>query len=108
MSAFKGTPGPWVAGPNINGSEFVYALNIDGVNRFFAGIQPGWVSRGVRASHDEMSANAILIASAPDLLDAVTNLLQDTQHANHICGDGPHCPVVKARAAIAKALGEQP
>jgi hypothetical protein len=55
----------------------------------------------------EAEANARLIAAAPDLLVALRNLLDDTQHRDHDCGDGP-CPVRDARAAIAKATGDQP
>lgn len=40
-----------------------------------------------------------------ELLEALKELLQDTQHVNHNCGDEAWCPVIKARAAIAK--GEQ-
>ncbi|MDP3627121.1 MAG: hypothetical protein Q8S12_11015 [Hydrogenophaga sp.] len=48
-------------------------------------------------------ADARLIAAAPDLLAALVNLLNDTQHAEHPdCEDGP-CPVREARAATQKA-----
>lgn len=40
------------------------------------------------------------------LLEALEDLLQDTQHDDHICEDLKWCPVVKARAAIAAAKGE--
>lgn len=51
-------------------------------------------------------ANADLIAAAPDLLEALKDLLEDTQHRDHDCGDDPeNCPVLRARAAIAKAEG---
>lgn len=50
-------------------------------------------------------ADARLIAAAPELLEALQNLLNDTQHKEHQdCDDGP-CPVREARAAIAKATG---
>ena len=54
---------------------------------------------------DKQLANARLIAAAPELLEALRELLEDTQHANHDCGDLSYCPVSKARAAIAKATG---
>lgn len=55
---------------------------------------------------DRASANARLIAAAPDLLEALQDLLDDTQHATHNCGDTvENCPVLAARAAIAKARG---
>ncbi len=48
---------------------------------------------------------ANLEALNAELLEALKELLQDTQHVNHNCGDEAWCPVIKARAAIAK--GEQ-
>ena len=39
-----------------------------------------------------------------ELLEALRDLLADTQHADHFCGD-PTCPVAKARAAI-RARGQ--
>ena len=41
-----------------------------------------------------------------DLLEALKNLLQDTQHKEHEdCEDGP-CPVREAREAVRKATGD--
>ena len=40
------------------------------------------------------------------LVEALRNLLADTQHAEHNCGDEDY-PVAKARALLAK-IGEQP
>lgn len=54
---------------------------------------------------DEALANARLIAAAPDLLAALTELLADTQHVRHNCGD-PDCPVDVARQVVARATGE--
>jgi len=57
------------------------------------------VSRGVIGiSHDEEFANARLIAAAPDLLDVLEELVAEFG----VCG-----LTEKARAAIAKATGEQ-
>lgn len=38
--------------------------------------------------------------SAPQLLEALEDLLEDTQHAEHRCGD-PCCPVDSARRIVA-------
>jgi hypothetical protein len=35
------------------------------------------------------------------LVEALHNLLYDTQHAEHDCGDEKWCPVIAARAALA-------
>lgn len=52
---------------------------------------------------EEAKANARLIAAAPELLEALALCL----HAVALAGwDGDHC-AIKARAAIAKATGEQ-
>lgn len=48
--------------------------------------------------------NARLVSAAPELLEALHNLLADTQHSKHKCDD-PDCPVEAARAVIAKAIG---
>ncbi len=42
------------------------------------------------------------------LLKALEDLLADTQHADHFCGDAEWCPVVKARTAIAEAEKQKP
>ena len=47
-----------------------------------------------------------LYALNQELLEALKALVQDSQHAEHDCGDRD-CPVLKARALIAKAQGEQ-
>ena len=59
--------------------------------------------------HEQSEANARLIAAAPDLLEAVKRLLPDVlwvadYWANDPDKDGD---IVFARAAIAKATGEQ-
>ena len=44
-----------------------------------------------------------LHAENAELLEALKDLLADTQHADHHCDDAAWCPVMKARATIAKA-----
>lgn len=60
----------------------------------------------IRARTDEtVKTNARLIEAAPELLDALIDLLLDTQHSDHNCPD-EHCPVAKAKRAISQATGE--
>lgn len=103
----KHTPGPWhinTAGSSSRGEPFkiteiyVYAPDTQDDTAICADvIDP--------VTQEPSEANARLIAAAPDLLAALVNLLNDTQHAEHPdCDDGP-CPVREARAAIQKATG---
>jgi hypothetical protein len=99
----KHTPGPWFAEANDSYWE-VNPMNggDDGIPFSVANVccsSPGYRDGGLQ------EANARLIAAAPELLEALRELLEDTQHANHDCGDLSYCPVSKARAAIAKATG---
>ena len=53
----------------------------------------------------EVAANARLFAAAPDLLEALETL---AEHFEYYMGDNECRPLENARAAIAKATGEQP
>ena len=89
MRDFKGTPGPWF---------------LDGVvlcNKDFI------VGGGGHSFHNK--ANKDLIGSAPELLDALQLLVAEQTGGEKSCGHNGFtctCPYDKARAAIAKALGE--
>ena len=99
----KHTPGPWRIGTlasydGYTGQPFrnVWAGTDDAATV---------VARAIRsegAMSNDVDADACLISAAPDLLEALQAII----------GDGVHCDVVphlhrKARAAIAKATGEQ-
>lgn len=111
-SAVGHTPGPWLAS---GGS--VYALDESGqVNRFYVNVQPGYVIRtnssatSVHTSYGELDANARLIAAAPDLLEALEDLLMHACIADASPDDKDEIDQSyerAARAAIAKALGRQ-
>jgi hypothetical protein len=101
MSA-KHTPGPWIWGDNYNG---LFGAGPENEVLSYAGYEGMWLSY-----EGERKANAALIAASPDLLQAL-QLLQDdiAEYAriNNLGGFDNH--VMKlARAAIAKATGEQP
>jgi hypothetical protein len=93
------TPGPWMV---TTGRESVYALMNDPdrpsvqINRFHANIQGAFCPR------EEKEANARLIAAAPELFNALTEIVADLQFSKV----QQHINLVKlARAALAKAKG---
>ena len=93
------TPGPWINDQGlVNGSEtrarFAPGVSVD---LFDADEYPAEL-------HDEMMANAALIASAPDLLAALKWFVDDIS-GNHTRMIDFDANVVRARAAIAKAEG---
>ena len=53
----------------------------------------------------EVAFIALAVNRYDALVEALRNLLADTQHAEHNCGD-EDCPVAKARALLAKIGGE--
>lgn len=69
----KHTSGPWLLADD--GSAFVYALNESGeANRFNLSVSGGFIDKfpsPMRTTNDELLANARLIATAPELLEAV-------------------------------------
>ena len=80
------TPGPWTV-------DNQYIHGPDGI-RFLA-----------VAGDGAGQANARLIASAPELLEALEAVLQDLEHYVATHGPGPDKRLAIAREAIAKARG---
>lgn len=123
MSEFKGTPGPW---------EIDDYGTLRGTPR--DDNDPGPVVMDLVDEHLQMQvaeADAAMIAAGPDLFDALQEQLADrfeeddhysAEHLLYRCMEcfeiaeddfkaiahAPDCSVGRARAAIAKALGEQP
>ena len=93
------TPGPWYVTGNL--TRYVEARIDGGLIQEVAACGPTEADGGYGPQQE---ANARLIAAAPDLLEALIELAD--------CGAeawGEDRPCVKwARAAIAKATGEQP
>jgi hypothetical protein len=87
----KHTPGPWMYRSQANGSLDFFG---EGGNRV--------ILQNVRLINQE--ANARLIAAAPSLLEALESALELIDVITPLEGDVHR----KARAAIAKATGEQP
>ena len=97
------TPGPWAV------VEHDHAICIRtespsktkyGASRYAA---IGGFDRNDSAQLEEARANARLIAAAPELLEALQSVLDNCLDSEGLCA--AHA---KARAAIAKATGEQP
>lgn len=93
MSEFKGTKGPW---ENVGG--WVDSTGKD--SKIICAI--GSVSM---QSEEIQDANANLIAAAPDLLEALQDLYTSSFNSSH-WSEQQLDSFSKARAAIAKALGE--
>ncbi len=94
----KHTPGPWV----VVGSrtKYVEARLVGSLMQEVAACGPTLADEGYG---QQQEANARLIAAAPDLLEALKALLE--RYALAIGNEGIEC--YQARAAIAKATGEQ-
>lgn len=99
MSEAKHTPAPWLIAKS--DASFVYALNDNGYNRFWAHVTGGNLRRAESTLRAEVEANARLIAAAPDLLDALIEIVSaDDAH------ELTQKHIESARAAIAKATGQ--
>jgi hypothetical protein len=97
MKEFKGTPGPWkVDRNNVHTGQIATIHHCIG-NDWVEIWSPAWPD-----SEEAQEANANLIAAAPDLLEALQDIV--TYHF----GKTATAPAyLKARAAISKALGEE-
>lgn len=75
-------------------------------------IEPGWEEAGCGVAHcgmrartaEEATANARLIAAAPDLIEALQDILEYSGGAASALDD--EYVMDRARAALSKALGE--
>ncbi|MEB6533242.1 hypothetical protein MXM51_01585 [Pantoea stewartii] len=93
MSEFKGTPGPWST--DRAGDVFAEGGRNDGQLGIVAGVAGAdWSAEDV--------ANANLIAAAPELLEALQDMVESYQYEASM--ENPS--LLKARAAITKALGQ--
>ena len=98
---YKHTPGPWSVKKHF--SEWLI-----GDGNYLIATTAGSPAHLGRASAERDAANACLLAAAPDLLEA----LQKISNGQEMTGDFTHAETVLryqeiARAAIAKATGEQ-
>lgn len=82
------TYGPWIVGSEDDSDFFLVGPDIDGL-----------ITAPIMRTHDEQLAN--LIAAAPELLEALKELLWSHEIGVFMAGRG----LSKARAVIAKATG---
>ena len=104
MSETKHTPGPWrISGGSATTVQADYrAINSEGGVLIARAL--GYPNSGYFPSDDEATANARLIAAAPELLESL-------ERCFNIMNNGGTWSIedqAAARAAIAKAKGEQP
>lgn len=97
MERFRGTPGPWVADKT---SRAVGPVSRDDDQSYGMVIPVAWIEFDPEI--EIQAANQNIIAAAPDLLEALHNMVEAYQHEESI--DNP--ALLEARAAIAKALGK--
>lgn len=113
QSEAKHTPGPWVANDKHSDSEYPWRVESD------AGGYPndGYVI--AKLDGPDAEANALIIASAPELLEALHSVILTIEHLHehpkcnarqYLFGvkgadRGEHGAIRKARAIIAKARG---
>ena len=97
MSEFKGTPGKWVA--DLCGQPIVWSEDVP---------THGVADCSFQGSYEEGAANARLIAAAPDLLEALQDMLSGWRYIRSQHGDlygvGWERAEDAATTAIAKAL----
>lgn len=96
----KHTPGPWVVGEPHPTNACAYVCNDEGqeVATIYYCSEGGVIGKdGIWPEQPNRDANARLIAAAPDLLEALKAILDET--------GGIGGPFTIARAAIAKATG---
>ena len=102
MSDF--TPGPWVVVGRL--TKYVEARLVGGLIQEVAACGPTMADEGYG---QQQEANARLIAAAPDLLEALQELCEIVEDAieQKSAKDLDSFTLQPARAAIAKATGEQ-
>jgi hypothetical protein len=113
------TPGPWAWSPHYKTGDGRATWSLIGSQDGYGILSCDGDENSPQGLNDE--ANARLIAAAPELLEALIALLPHVEHHDicgdhdaynhadvHTCGCGPEAAVEHARAAIAKARGEQP
>ncbi|WP_144141905.1 hypothetical protein [Providencia rettgeri] len=106
---FKGTPAPWFIHRDVSTA-------IDSTSKHIAMVNLSKHGRYNDVYGEEHEANAHLIAAAPELLEALIELVQSYDKCSidhnglcqeHFLQEANDCTFKKANLAIAKALGQQ-
>lgn len=111
MTQFKGTPGPWEIKPEEVDRPYIRIRGTRLGGRFKVAnvLSPDYDGVHHREA-DETRANARLIAAAPELLEALQNLMlsySDFREQTGRNGDPQNPLILAALAAINKATGEK-
>ncbi len=100
----KHTPGPW----EVMDSFYPSIKEVFGASFKISCVM--WATDLTEEDYQKRRADLRLIAAAPELLEAVKALIEGYENTEHtglmdmqVCGSD----IIKARAAIAKATGEQ-
>lgn len=99
MKSFKGTPGPWVASKT---DRSIGPVSRDDDQSYGMILPVAWVEFDGNDAYQQ--ANSSLIAAAPDLLEALQELVFLYEHDE---GCRELTEYKRAKAAISKALGEE-
>ncbi|QXB91356.1 hypothetical protein I6L81_19765 [Providencia rettgeri] len=108
---FKGTPAPWLTDRNNCHSGHIATVHGCENNDWVEIWSTDWPE-----SESVQEANAHLIAAAPELLEALIELVQSYDKCSidhnglcqeHFLQEANDCTFKKANLAIAKALGQQ-
>ena len=103
----KHTQGPWAIG-KVNQGTVAGSIPV-ATPDYMESYRSGQLICSVYGTASFSNANARLIAAAPELLEALRGMLalDEEHHQRGHCDDDVCAEVLKARAAIAKATGEQ-
>ena len=104
---FKGTPGPWRFDEQTTLSGFpVFYIAQDDNAKYTPNYSDVSQTCSGELKHIQ-KANAQLIAAAPDLLEALQLSVKAMQEGRNVSYPDLYGAINKARAAIAKAIGEE-
>lgn len=98
----KHTPGPWIWTDRFYTMSGEPCMTLLGDNESYGILCTDGISNSPQGIGNE--ANARLIAAAPELLEALREIMADLD-ANYGCITQPHERIGRARAAISKATG---